>query len=79
MEFVLEKSAVISLDIVDSLEGLVATFQKYFVFIAPGFQMGEFLLIPEYDFVLDFFVVEVVAGVSVFLNEKKRTLVAQLA
>ena len=68
MEFILEKSAVIGLDIVDSLEGLVSAFQKYFVFVAPGFQMGEFLLIPEYYFVFDFFVVQVVAGVSMFLN-----------
>lgn len=68
MEFILEKSAVIGLDIVDSLEGLVPAFQKYFVFVASGFQMGEFLLIPEYDFVLCFFVIQVVAGISMFLN-----------
>ena len=67
MIFILEKSAIVGLNIMNSLQCLVSTLQEDFIFVSSGFEVIELLLFPENDLMISFFIFKIVRSISMFL------------
>ena len=79
MILVLKKSMIIRLNIMNSLQCLIPSFQEDFIFISSSFEMVELLLFPKNDLIVSFFIVKIIRSISMFLCHTNCTFVADEA
>ena len=76
MKLFLEKSSIISLNIMNSLECLAPPLQEDLVIVTSFVEMAGHLFLPKDAFLLILLIIEVLSGTSMSLHEKWSTLVA---
>ena len=76
MKLFLEKSSIISLNIMNSLECLAPSLQENFIIVTSFMEMVGHLFLPKDAFLLILLIIEVFSGTPMSLHEKWSTLLA---